>query len=96
MNNRGSVLFYGFMLGVTILVLALALAPAIGQFTSNAMNNSTASIGLNCTTTSDNFVKAACIVTDVGQFYFIGALIFIAGVVITARYYFGGGGVINE
>jgi len=94
MNNKGSVLFYGFMLGITILVLALALAPAVGQFTTNAMNNTTDGVGLNCSTTSSNFVKAACVVVDMGQFYFIGALIFIAGVVITARYYFGG--VANE
>lgn len=92
MNNKGSVLFYAFMLGITILVLALALAPAVGQFITTAMNGTTGdTLGLNCTNTTDHFVKAACIVTDLNLFYFIGALIFISGTVITARYYFGGG-----
>lgn len=91
MNNRGQTLFYGFMLGIVIFVLALALAPVVSEFTTSAMNDTVGdTIGLNCSGTSDNFIKATCIVTDLSLFYFIGVLIFIAGAVVTARYLFGG------
>jgi len=91
MNKRGSVLFYALMLGITIFVLALALAPSVSQFTNSAMNETTADkIGLNCSTTDDNFIKAACVVTDMSLFYFIGTLILMAGVIVTAKFYFGG------
>lgn len=91
MNNRGQTLFYGFMLGIVIFVLALALAPVVSEFTTSAMNDTVGdTIGLNCSGTSDNFIKATCIVTDLSLFYFIGVLVFIAGAVVTARYLFGG------
>jgi len=91
MNKNGQVVFYGFMLGMLIFVLTLALAPPVRDFTYVAMNESVGdTIGLNCSTTSDNFVKATCIVTDMSLFYFIGILLFIAGAVVTARFFFGG------
>jgi hypothetical protein len=37
-NRRGSVLIYGLMLGLVIIVLALALAPSVVQFSSDARN----------------------------------------------------------
>ena len=90
-NKKGQVMFYGLMLGITILVLALALAPSVGQFTDTAMNDSVGdTIGLNCTGTTSDFVKATCVVTDLSLFYFIGILIFMAGVIVTAKYFFGG------
>jgi hypothetical protein len=91
MNNKGSVMFYALMLGITVFVLALALAPSVSEFTIDAMSNSTDGFsGMNCSTTESNFIKATCIVTDLSLFYFIGVLILIAGVIVTAKFFFGG------
>jgi len=90
MNNKGQVIFYGVMLGLTIIVLALALAPAVMNST-NAARNATLgdTVGLDCANASiSNFDKATCTVTDLNLFYFIGGLIFIAGAVITAKIIF--------
>jgi len=91
MNNKGQTVFYGFMLGIVVFVLVLALAPPIRDFTYVAMNESVGdTIGLNCSSTDDSFVKATCIVTDLSLFYFIGILMFIATAIVTARFIFGG------
>ena len=82
MNNRGQVIFYGFMLGLTILVLALGLAPAVKQQIDSTRNVNTTEggAGLDCENASiSNYNKAACVVTDLTIFHFIGGLIFIAG-----------------
>jgi len=90
MEKKGSVLIYGIMLGLIIIILALALAPAVSQFTTTAMNESSDNqIGLNCSSdTISNFDKAACVAVDLNLFYFIAGLIFIAGAVITAKIVF--------
>jgi hypothetical protein len=90
LNKRGSVLIYGMMVALTVLILALALAPAVAQFTNNAMNASDGdTIGMDCNNISiSNFQKAACYATDLNLFYFIGGLIFLAGAFITARVVF--------
>jgi len=90
MEKKGSVLIYGIMLGLVIIILALALAPTVSQFTTTAMNESSDNqIGLNCSSdTISNFDKAACVVVDLNLFYFIAGLIFIAGAVITAKIVF--------
>ena len=80
---------YGIMLALTIIVLALALAPVVRDFTESARNESSGdTIGMNCSTTTDDFVKAGCIATDLSLFYLIGGLLVIAGVVITSRIIF--------
>lgn len=82
MNNKGQVLFFAFMVGLTILILALALAPAVRQQVDEARNPD----NLDCSNDSiSNFQKAGCYVADLTIFHFIGGLIFIAGMVITAR-----------
>lgn len=90
MNLKGSVTFYGFMLGLVILILALALAPSVTEFSSNAQNETyQGNPALNCSNTSiSNFDKAACYAVDLNPFYFIGSLIFIAGAIISARFVF--------
>lgn len=90
MNNKGQVLFYGLMLGLVIIVLALALAPAVVNQVNSARNATVGdTIGMDCANESiSNFNKAACVATDVSIFYFIGGLIFIAGAIITARIIF--------
>ena len=90
-NKKGTYLLYGFMLGMVIIILALALAPAMSQFTGDAMNVSVGDdIGLNCSYDNiSNFDKATCIATDMTLFYFIGFLICLGGAVVTAKFIFG-------
>lgn len=84
-------MFYGFMLGLTILVLALGLAPAIKEQvdSTRSVNTTLGGAGLDCENSSiSNYNKAACVVADLTIFHFIGGLIFIAGAVVTARIIF--------
>lgn len=83
-------MIYSVMLGLVIIVLALALAPAGKQFIESSMNQTTGdTLGLDCNNDSiSSFDKAACTVTDFSLFYFFGGLIFIAGVIITGRIIF--------
>jgi uncharacterized protein (UPF0333 family) len=91
MNNKAQVMIYGFMLAVTIIILAMAFAYPIWQAADNARSETTdaGGIGLNCTNPNlSNYDKSACIITDLTPFYFVGILVFIAGVVITAKIVF--------
>ena len=87
MNNKGQVIFFGLMLCIVIIVMALALAPAIKETVDNARNSSSGDIqGMDCSNTSiSDFDKAACTATDLTMFYFIGGLIFIGGAVLAAK-----------
>ena len=81
-NKSGSILIYSLMVGLTIIILALALAPSVQTFTSDAMNSS----NLDCSNDSiSNFYKATCVAVDMGGFYFIGALILIGGSSVAIR-----------
>lgn len=89
MNNKGQVFFYGMMLGLVIIVLALALAPSVRDFTESAMNDTVGdTLGLNCTSTDSNFIKATCVVVDISIFYVIGTLLLIGGAVIAGKLLF--------
>ncbi|MFP4457164.1 MAG: hypothetical protein ACLFPS_05835 [Clostridia bacterium] len=90
MNKKGQLAFYSLMLGLLIIILALALAPSVSYFTNSARNATSGdTLGLDCDNESiSNFNKAACIATDVNLFYFVGSLILIGGGIITARIIF--------
>jgi uncharacterized membrane protein len=89
MNRKGQVIIYGLMVGLIIIVLALALAPATTNFSATAMNNSSDNSGLNCSdTTISNYDKGACVVVDLYSAYFIGALIFIGGAILISKIIF--------
>ena len=99
MNKNGSVLIYGMMMAMVVVLLALALAPALFQMNNAVQTNSTDDftngggtfVGLDCSNSSiSNFQRAGCYATDLGLFYFVGSLIFIAGGIIGARIVFGG------
>ncbi len=79
-----------FMIGLTILILGLALAPAVKQSTDNARNASTDNwVGLDCANESiSNFKKGACVATDITLPYFIGFIIFAAGAIVVGRIIF--------
>ena len=90
-NKKGSVLLYGVMLSLTIIILTLALAPAVSEFTVTARNASVvnATVGMDCGNSSiSDFTKAACYATDLNLFYFIGGLLFIGGAIFTAKIIF--------
>ena len=86
MNNNGQVFLYSIMLGLTIIVLVLAFAPAVKSFSDSAMNQS----NLDCDNSSiSSFDKATCVAVDVGfNFYFLGSLVLIGGGVIVTKVIF--------
>lgn len=90
-NKRGQAIFYTFMLGVVVIVLALALASPVKQFVDNARNvSSDTQVGLDCGNSSISmFDKGTCTFVDLGLPYFIFGLIGIAGIIIGARVVFG-------
>jgi len=91
MNSKGQVVFYGMMLAVIIMVLALALAPVVKDFTDSARNTTTniGGQGLDCSNASiSDYDQGACMIVDLTLPYFIGCLVFIAGVVIIAKIVF--------
>ena len=89
-NKSGNVTIYGIMLALTVIVLALALAGPVKEFTDTARNNTDGdTIGMDCSNgTISDFTKAACVATDLNIFYFIGGIIVLAGVIISARIIF--------
>jgi len=93
MNKKGfTTVFYTFMLALTVVILALALAGPISETVSNVRNETYegSNVGLNCSDTSiSNYDKAACVASDMSIFYFVGGLIFVAGMIIAARLVFG-------
>ena len=76
-DKRGFVLVYGLMLGVIVLLLALALAPSLNQAIDEQMNSPL----LNCSTTTSPQTKAICTSIDL-QNIFIALLIGIGGLII--------------
>ena len=90
--KKAQVWAYSLMLGLTIIILALALAPAGQGVIIDAMNQSTGDfVGLDCNNASvNNYVKGTCTILDFSTFYFFGGLILIGGAVITAKLVFGG------
>lgn len=81
-SKNGQVVFLGLMLVVVIIILALSFAPTLKILTETAMNTE----NLDCDNSSiSNFDKLGCLGVDIGTSYFIIGLIFIAGLIITAR-----------
>ena len=91
MNRKAQIPIYGLMLGITIMILGLALATATFESTNTARGNSTANfIGLNCDNTNlSTFDQGTCLFVDFSGFYFLAAVIFIGGAVVTAKIVFG-------
>jgi len=86
MYKNGQVFFFTFMLGLTVLILALAFAPAMRESVDNTRATTVGdTIGMNCSTTTSTVNKITCTFVDISLFYFIGGLIFIAGSIITAK-----------
>jgi hypothetical protein len=90
MNNKGQVQFYAFMVGIVVVILALALAFPTRQAVDTTMNQTTDdALGMNCSNTSiSSFDKIACYAADLTPFYFIGSLLMIGGIWLTAKIIF--------
>ena len=67
MNKKGFSLFYGLMLGLVFILLALSFAKPLKDVTGEARNNE----ALNCSTTTDNELKADCTAIDSMQIFII-------------------------
>ena len=91
MNKQGQVIIYGLMLGMVIIILALALAFPLRESADTAMDESSdTNLGLNCANESiSSFDKVTCYALDLSPFYFIGTIIMIGGVILTAKILFG-------
>ena len=77
MNKKGFGLFYGMMLGLVFIILALSFAPVLKSVTGEARDNE----ALNCSTTTDNQIKADCTAIDAMQI-FILVILGLAGIII--------------
>jgi hypothetical protein len=91
MNNKGQtvVVIYGLMISIVIIILIMSFAPAIKELVDSAMSATVAdTIGMDCSATTDNFVKVACIPLDMTNFAFVGTLLFLCGAIITAKIVF--------
>jgi hypothetical protein len=93
MNPKAQISIVAFMLAVVIIILGLSFAFPVNEATTNAMNETSSSLGetggMNCTGTTDDYVTATCWIADIGQAYFIGSIFALAGLVIAARVIWG-------
>lgn len=92
MNDKGQLFFFTLMLATVVIVLALAMIPAVRQQVDISRAPSTTdTVGLDCNnSTIPDFQKAQCVLTDLATPYFFFGLIAIAGVIIGAKLIFGG------
>lgn len=88
-NKKGQVILLGFMLFVVVIIFALGIAFSIRQGADIAMGNSTN--GMNCTNVlNPDSTTAACYISDITPFIFIGCLIAIGSIYLIGRWVFGG------
>ena len=72
-NKKGQALFYSFMLGILVLVLALALTGPVKDQIDSVRNLTTdeGTMGLNCTNPEIGiYDEGACLVADLTIFHF--------------------------
>lgn len=79
MNKKGQTIFYGLMLCVVVIVLASGFAAPSLVATNSSMTE------MNCSSTSDSYVKGACLITDLTSPYFIGAVICVGIAILGAK-----------
>lgn len=88
MNNRGQVVFFVLMLGIVVVLLAMALAPIVNQVATDARNVTTnTQVGLDCSNSSiSDYQKSQCILVDVATPYFFFGLVGIALLIMGAKW----------
>ncbi len=91
LNTKGQVFFYTLMLGIVIVLLALAFADPLRETIDTARAPSTGdSVGLDCGNSSiSDFDKANCTMVDLGLPYFFWGMLALAGLVIGAKVMYG-------
>ena len=84
--------FFTLMLSISVLVLALALAPIIKSFVDDARApTSDTQVGLDCSNLSiSDWDKATCTLQDLQTPYFFLGIIALAGVIVSAKLLMGG------
>lgn len=84
MNNKGQMVFFGFMIMFAIIILAFGTAPMVKEIVDQSRNSS----NMDCDNASiTDTVKVTCIVTDMSMFYFVAGLIALAiGVFVSRRF----------
>lgn len=91
LNKNGQVVFYTLMLGIVVVIIALALVPVVNDFAQSAMNvTDDTHVGLDCqNSTIPDWQKSQCVLTDASTPYFFFGLLGIALLVIGAKVIFG-------
>lgn len=79
MNKGGLVFFYTLMLGVLVIVLALALASPTKFFIDSARNDT------NCSAPATDYDQGACIALDIMKPMIIGGTILVGIAILAAR-----------
>ena len=80
MIRKGQAFFLLFMVGVCVIILALAFAPVVKEFNDNSRNTTTwdGANGLDCSNASiSDFQSATCVINDISTASFIGIVIAI-------------------
>jgi len=87
MNDKGQSSLVLLSLGIVVIILALAFAPVIKQFSDDSRNvSSNTQVGLDCSNSSiSNFDKANCVAVDSLNPYFIGFLLLLGVAFISAK-----------
>lgn len=83
-DKRGLTFFYTLMLGITIIVLGMALAYPIKQIIDNSRTD------LNCAAPSTDWDEAVCYGLDISKPFITGFFILLGVFVIGAKHVFGG------
>ena len=87
MNAKGQVIFVSLMIALVFIILALAFAPVIKEFSDDAQNTtSQTQVGLDCSNSSiSNFDRANCLFVDYMNPLFVGFLIFAGAAIAAGR-----------
>ncbi len=84
MNNRGNIMLLGIklMLGITLIILILSIAPVIKQNNDTTMNPN----NMDCENSSiSDTQRLGCISTDLSLFLFVGGILITAIGIFTLR-----------
>lgn len=83
MNKRGITFLYTLMVGITLVILALALAGTAKVFSDDSRTQ------LTCATPANDFDAGTCILLDSFKWFAVGIILFV-GILILGKTYIGG------
>jgi hypothetical protein len=86
MNRSGQTTIFLLMLGIVVIILAMAFAPVLKTFVDDARSNSTdTNLGLNCGDITNDWQRGQCFISDTIMPYFIFGMIGIGLAIIGAK-----------